>query len=202
MDIMLVYCLLSLFCFHPHDAFICSSHLIIISFVFFTSVPLFRFSWHRHLSCFCRFGHGLSAPDSASRLHRQLQTRRRWTVETPKNISHRTNHAPTLSWNIECVRQYFCFGASASPQNSEGKKQNNGWIALLQIPPRPNLAIVSSISSGTIRGIYFPTLYFSILPGMYSGLLSAIHFGIYFGIHSGRFFPFSLTSYCGILLAF
>jgi hypothetical protein len=45
-------------------------------------------------------------------------------------------------------------------------------------------------------------LYFSILPGLYSGLLSAIHFGIYFRIHSGRFFPFSLTSYCGILLAF
>lgn len=27
-----------MFCFHSHDAFICSSHLIIISFVFFTSV--------------------------------------------------------------------------------------------------------------------------------------------------------------------
>ena len=114
-------------------------------------------------------------------------------VETPKNIS----------WNIECVRQYFCFGAQASPQTSEGKKHNNvGLLYFKSSPPRPNLAIVSSISSGTIRGIYFPTLYFSILPGMYSGLLSAIHFGIYFRIHSGCFFPFSLTSYCGILLAF
>ena len=87
-------------------------------------------------------------------------------VETPKNIS----------WNIECVRQYFCFGAQASPQTSEGEKHNNvGLLYFKSSPPRPNLAIVSSISSGTIRGIYFPTLYFSILPGMYSGLLSAIH---------------------------
>ena len=67
-------------------------------------------------------------------------------VETPKNIS----------WNIECVRQYFCFGAQASPQTSEGKKHNNvGLLYFKSSPPRPNLAIVSSISSGTIRGIYF-----------------------------------------------
>ena len=37
MNIMLVYCLLYFFGFHSHDASISSSHLIIISFVFFTS---------------------------------------------------------------------------------------------------------------------------------------------------------------------